>query len=229
MPAKRRRLVFDLYEQLVDPNPGKCQPVVGLGGIEGLPLASPGLVINPTQRQADAALTHAINTAASDGAVLLVYYVGHGRFPFGRMSQGDYNWDWHRNIFDECRGTLPMLDQGIAALVEDLDERGMLDDVSVVVWGEFGRTPKINSNAGRDHWPQVAGAMLAGGGMRTGQVIGSTNRYGEHVKDRPVHFREVFATLYHQMGIDVEHTQFNDLGGRPRYLVDDRKPMPELI
>ena len=122
-----------------------------------------------------------------------------------------------------------MLDRGLSALVQDLDQRGMLDDVSVVVWGEFGRTPKINSTAGRDHWPQVAGALLAGGGMQTGQVIGSTNRLGEHVVDRPVHFREVFATLYHQLGIDVEQTQFTDLAGRPRYLLDDRKPLPELI
>lgn len=150
------------------------------------------------------------------------------RYPFGRMSKGDYNWDWHRDIFGECRGTLPALDVGLSALVEDLESRGLLDDISVVAWGEFGRTPKINSNAGRDHWPQVAGALLAGGGMRTGQVIGSTNRYGEHAQDRPVHFREVFATLYRNLGIDVSRTQFTDLAGRPQYLVDNRRPIAEL-
>lgn len=151
------------------------------------------------------------------------------RWPFGRMMKGDYNWDWHVNNFSEAKAALPMLDIGLSALVEDLDQRGILDDVAVVAWGEFGRTPKINVNAGRDHWPAVGGALLAGGGMRTGQAIGSTDRNGERPQNRPVHFREVFATLYHQFGIDVETVQFPDLVGRPHYLVDERKPMPELI
>ena len=122
-----------------------------------------------------------------------------------------------------------MLDLGVSALVEDLDRRRMLDDVSVVVWGEFGRTPRINKSAGRDHWPQASSCLLAGGGMRTGQVIGSTNRLGEHPKDRPVHYREVFATLYHNMGIDARQTTLTDLSGRPHYLVDNREPIHELI
>jgi hypothetical protein len=151
------------------------------------------------------------------------------RWPFGRMMKGDYNWDWHLNNFKEARVALPMLDIGISALVEDLGQRGLLDDIAVIAWGEFGRTPKINVNAGRDHWPAVGGALLAGGGMRTGQVIGSTDHNGERPQNRPVHFREVFATLYHQFGIDVETAQFPDLAGRPHYLVDERKPMPELI
>ena len=139
-------------------------------------------------------------------------------------------WDWHGGNFNRARTDLPMLDQGVTALVEDLHERGLDKDVSVVVWGEFGRTPKINKNAGRDHWPQVSCALLAGGGMRTGQVIGSTNRLGEHAKDRPVHFGEVLATLYHQMGLDVNSTRMFDLRNRPQYLVDEGiTPMPELI
>ncbi len=150
-------------------------------------------------------------------------------WPFGRMLLGEYNWDWHKDNFQLGRMTLPLLDIGLSALIEDLDERGMLDDVAVVAWGEFGRTPKINAGAGRDHWPKVGGALLAGGGMRTGQVIGSTNRYGEEPKDRPVHFREVFATLYHLMGINVATTQFTDFAGRPHYLVDGRVPMAELV
>ena len=140
-------------------------------------------------------------------------------------------WDWHGGNFNRGRQDMPMLDQGVTALIEDLENRGMLDDVTVVVWGEFGRTPKINANAGRDHWPRVSTALLAGGGMKTGQVIGSTNRLGEHAEDRPVHFQEVFATLYHNLGIDVEHATVTDLQGRPRYLVDNSKykAMPELI
>ena len=96
-------------------------------------------------------------------------------------------WDSHGQNFALVRDHGGKLDQAVTALVSDLDDRGMLDDVTVVVWGEFGRTPRINPGAGRDHWPQVSCALLAGGGMRTGQVIGSTNRLGEFAKDRPVH------------------------------------------
>jgi hypothetical protein len=139
-------------------------------------------------------------------------------------------WDFHSNNYTELRDThLPWFDQGLSALIEDLHERGMADDVSVVAWGEFGRTPQINKNAGRDHWPRVGGGLLAGGGMRTGQVIGATDRLGGEIADRPVHFGEVHATLYHRMGIDAAQTTVPDLSGRPRYLVDDYQPMAELI
>jgi hypothetical protein len=151
------------------------------------------------------------------------------RWPFGRMLQGDYNWDWHKNLFAEARGALPLFDLGMSALIEDLDERGLLDDIAIVVWGEFGRTPRINKDGGRDHWPKVASALLAGGGMRCGQVLGSTTRWAEEPLTRPVHFREVFATLYQRLGIDVATTQFVDLAGRPQYLVGDHRPLPELI
>lgn len=151
------------------------------------------------------------------------------RWPFGRMSQGDYNWDWHKDNFGEARGALPLFDLGLSTMIEDLNERGLLDDIAVVVWGEFGRTPKINSNAGRDHWPKVCGALLAGGGMRHGQVIGASTKWGEEPKQRPVHFRDVFATLYHRLGIDVARTQFHDLAGRPQFLVGGHRPMPELV
>jgi hypothetical protein len=151
------------------------------------------------------------------------------RWPFGRMLQGDYNWDWHKNCFDEGRGALPLFDMGVSGLIRDLDQRGMLDDIAVVAWGEFGRTPKINANAGRDHWPNVGGALVAGGGMKTGQVIGSTTKWGDEPKTRPVHFREIFATLYERMGIDVQTTQFRDLGGRPQFLVGGHRPLPELL
>jgi uncharacterized protein (DUF1501 family) len=140
-------------------------------------------------------------------------------------------WDWHGANFRQGREDMPLLDQGLAALVEDLELRGMLDDVSIVCWGEFGRTPKINGNAGRDHWPQVSCALLAGGGMRTGQVIGSTNRLGEFAQDRPVHFQEVVATLYKNLGINIDHLTLRDLQGRPQYLLDQNahRPMPELV
>ena len=140
-------------------------------------------------------------------------------------------WDWHGNNFGRAREDFPMLDQALSALIEDLEQRGMLHDVSVVVWGEFGRTPKINPAGGRDHWPQVSCALMAGGGMKTGQAIGATNRLGEYAAERPVHFQEVFATLYKTQGIDVNHFALPDLQGRPRYLVDQNtyRAMPELI
>src|SRR5207244_1969895 len=104
-----------------------------------------------------------------------------------------------------------------------------LQDVTVVVWGEFGRTPKINKEAGRDHWPQVSCALLAGGGMKVGQVIGATNALGEFATDRPVHFQEIVATLYHNLGIDPEETLIEDRSGRPVHLLERTRPIEELV
>jgi hypothetical protein len=129
-------------------------------------------------------------------------------------------WDSHSKNFDLVRDHGGKLDQGLSALIEDLYNRGLQDDVTVIAWGEFGRTPRINNNAGRDHWPQVSCALLAGGGMRTGQVIGATNRLGEYAVQRPVHFQEIFATLYHNLGINPASTTLRDPTGRPQYLVE---------
>jgi uncharacterized protein (DUF1501 family) len=138
-------------------------------------------------------------------------------------------WDSHGKNFDLVRDHGGKLDQCVSALVSDLDERGMLDDVTVVVWGEFGRTPRINKNAGRDHWPQVSCALLAGGGMRTGQAIGSTNRLGEYAASRPVDMQEIVGTIYHNLGINCMSTTLIDPTGRPQFLVDHREPIRELV
>ncbi|MFO1497525.1 MAG: DUF1501 domain-containing protein [Verrucomicrobiota bacterium] len=138
-------------------------------------------------------------------------------------------WDYHGNNHRNARADLPLLDQGVTALVEDLHARGLDKDVSVVVWGEFGRTPTINKDAGRDHWPRVSCALLACGGLKTGQVLGSTDRLGGEAVDRPVHFQEVFATLYHNLGIDVNKATVADLAGRPHYITDGYQPIRELI
>jgi hypothetical protein len=138
-------------------------------------------------------------------------------------------WDSHGANFDLVRDHGGKLDQALSALVLDLEERGMLDDVTILCWGEFGRTPRINPKAGRDHWPQVSCALMAGGGMRTGQAIGATNRLGEYAVARPVNVQEIIGTAYHNLGIDVMNTTVDDPTGRPQFLVDVREPMKELI
>ncbi len=143
-------------------------------------------------------------------------------------------WDWHgganNSIFKREKEDFPIFDQCVSALVEDLHERGLADDCTVVILGEFGRTPKISAQVGRDHWPQVNCALLAGGGMKTGQVIGATDRIAGEAVSRPVTFSELFATLYYNLGIDVSQTTLTDLNGRPQYLVEENaRPMKELI
>ncbi|WP_339733814.1 DUF1501 domain-containing protein [uncultured Gimesia sp.] len=139
-------------------------------------------------------------------------------------------WDWHSRNFKLAKENFPDFDQAITALIEDLHQRGMAEDTTVIAWGEFGRTPKINKNGGRDHWPRVCNALLAGGGMKTGQVIGTTDRLGGEAETRPVHFQEVFATLYRNMGIDVQQVTLPDHAGRPQYLVDSGyQALPEVI
>jgi len=138
-------------------------------------------------------------------------------------------WDTHGNNFEILKNQLPRVDQGLSSLIEDLEAHGMLDDVTILVWGEFGRTPRVNGGAGRDHWPYAASVLMAGGGLRMGQVIGATNVRGEAPQDRPVHYQEVFATLYHNLGIDPRYTTLIDPNGRPQYLVDHREPIRELL
>jgi hypothetical protein len=138
-------------------------------------------------------------------------------------------WDWHGDNFKNAQANLPDFDQAISALVQDLHERGMDKDVTVLAWGEFGRTPLINNKGGRDHWPNVSCALLAGGGMQNGQVIGATDRLGGEAADRPVHFQEIFATLYNNLGINPHTSTVSDFSGRPHYLVDNEYlPIKEL-
>jgi uncharacterized protein (DUF1501 family) len=145
------------------------------------------------------------------------------------VSIGYGRWDYHGDNFGQLKRYLPMLDSALSSLVQDIHDRGMDKDVSVVVWGEFGRTPRINKDGGRDHWPRANFALLAGGGMRTGQVIGSTNRFGEEPDERPVDMKEVFVTLYHNLGIDILNTAVPDMTDRPNFLYAGREPIAELI
>jgi hypothetical protein len=137
-------------------------------------------------------------------------------------------WDTHGQNFMTLRNQLPNLDRGVANLVQDLCERGMDQDVSVIVWGEFGRTPRVNGGAGRDHWAPCMSCMIAGGGMNMGQAVGASSPRGEYPAQRPVSAQRVLATLYRAMGIDPSRT-FLDGAGRPRYIVEDREPITELL
>jgi hypothetical protein len=147
----------------------------------------------------------------------------------GCVTLAIHGWDTHAGNFKAMRRNLPDIDRGISNLVQDLYDRGMDKDVATVMWGEFGRTPKINNNdGGRDHWAPVMSALVAGGGLLMGQAIGTTNARAEYPKDRRVTVPQVLSTLYHAMGIDPSQT-FSNGSGRPMYLLDDREPVRELI
>jgi hypothetical protein len=139
-------------------------------------------------------------------------------------------WDTHSENFKTLRRQLPEVDRGIANLIQDLSDRGMDRDVVTVMWGEFGRTPKVGDSTpdGRGHWPPVMSALVAGGGLKMGQAIGSTSARGEYPKDHPVTVSQVLATLYHALGIDPSQTFVNG-SGRPMYILDDREPVRELL
>ncbi len=137
-------------------------------------------------------------------------------------------WDTHGGNFTTLRKQLPQVDRGIANLIADLHARGMQDDVVTVMWGEFGRTPKINAGAGRDHWAPVMSALVAGGGLQMGQAVGASTAKGERPKDRPYSIPQVLSTLYKAVGIDPSMT-FPNGAGRPMYILDEREPVRELI
>jgi hypothetical protein len=139
-------------------------------------------------------------------------------------------WDTHRYNFATLRELLPPLDQALTALVTDLDERGLLPEVAVLMGGEFGRTPRIGDVTpdGRSHWPEAGFLWAAGGGLRTGQVIGATDARGERVVGNPIRMQHVLATLYRVLGIDPA-TSLPDYNGRPQHLLEDRQPVPELL
>jgi hypothetical protein len=142
-------------------------------------------------------------------------------------------WDHHGgpqqgSIFHGYRTLLPWLDRSLGALIEDLYDRGLDRDVAVVVWGEFGRTPKVNAGGGRDHWPQVGCVQFIGGGLKMGQIVGATDRTASAPTTQPYTPQNVLATLYHVLGIDPA-TTLPDHNGRPMYLLDERRPIAELV
>ncbi|HEY3965931.1 MAG TPA: DUF1501 domain-containing protein, partial [Planctomycetaceae bacterium] len=152
-----------------------------------------------------------------------------------------YNWDSHAvncHIFKDALVRFPVYDRTITALIEDLYRRGLDKKVLLVVTGEFGRTPRVSTSIGtqtgvmqpgRDHWPQAMSFLMSGGGMRTGQVVGSTNSKGEHPKDRPLTPNDLWATVYRHLGIDYNNTSFPDYRGRPMPILPFGDPIAELL
>ena len=141
-----------------------------------------------------------------------------------------YGWDTHRTNFATLRGLIPPLDQAVHALVTDLEERGLLEDVAILMGGEFGRTPRIGDITpdGRSHWPDAGFLWMAGGGLRTGQIVGATDGRGEKVIGTSIRLQNVLSTLYHVLGIDPALT-LRDHNGRPQYLLENREPVSELL
>jgi hypothetical protein len=148
-----------------------------------------------------------------------------------------FSWDDHANAqagWDLARGMrwrAPFMDQALSALIEDVYDRGLDRRVMIVAVGEFGRTPRLsqaNGCLGRDHWPDAQSALLAGGGLRTGQVIGATNARGEYPKERPLTPQDLLATTYRHLGINYRH-EFLDFAGRPVPILGDGQPIAELI
>jgi uncharacterized protein (DUF1501 family) len=138
-------------------------------------------------------------------------------------------WDTHGDNFNAMRRMLPPLDVALSALIDDLDAHGLLESTIIMMSGEFGRTPRVNGGAGRDHWSRASFFFLAGGGLRHGQMIGTTSRNGEEPIERPVHIQNVFHTIYHQLGIDANSVTIADNNGRPQFLADERQLITELI
>lgn len=138
------------------------------------------------------------------------------------------NWDHHNDIQKGHDEHLPPLDRAIATLVEDLTTRGMLDDVIIYCAGEFGRTPRMNGHAGRDHWSDCFSVLLAGGGLQGGRIVGASEKWGGGVRDRLVTPLDLLATIYHTLGIPLE-THYEDASGRPQSIVGGGKPIQELL
>ncbi|MEZ6110845.1 MAG: DUF1501 domain-containing protein, partial [Pirellulaceae bacterium] len=156
------------------------------------------------------------------------------------LKNGTYNWDSHAvncHLFDDARIRMPIYDRAVTALVEDIYARGLDKKVMLIVTGEFGRTPRINSQTGtqtgvsqpgRDHWPGAMSMLVAGGGIKTGQVIGATNTKGEYPVDQPLSPNDLWATVYRHLGIDYTRA-FPDHNGRPMPILPFGDPIEALF
>ena len=165
-------------------------------------------------------------TSLGQGALLARRLVENG-VRFVTVSNGYYKWDHHAKVFENLQDRyLPELDRAFSALVEDLQQRGLLDTTLVIMTGEFGRTPEVNVNAGRDHWPNVFSLVMAGAGVPGGHIWGSSDSDGAQVRDNPVEVPDLIATIYQKLGIDYQKEYVSNIG-RP-FKLSDGKPLPFL-
>ncbi len=169
------------------------------------------------------------NTRVGQEAILARRLAGAG-VPFTLVNFSiNQEWDTHSNGFKTLKNTrLPEFDRAVSALIDDLEQRGRLDSTLVAVITEFGRTPTINKTAGRDHWSNVFSIVMAGGGLTSGQFIGTSNPRGEVPQDRPIHINDVLATIYRQLGVPTNLVH-SDEGGRPVPVLYRGKPISELL
>lgn len=203
----------------------------GMSGIDEYTRRAMGMISSPRAREAFDLKKESKATLERYGKFcenfLLARRLVEAGVPVVTLKVGD--WDTHEHNFRDMREQLPPLDQGFHALVTDLHDRGLQNDVAVVMWGEFGRTPRIDTKrlAGRDHWPEAGAAVVAGGGFKVGQVIGETDSHAGRSKGKPYTPSNVLASLYHHLGIDPA-TTIPDHGKRPMHVLDDREPVREL-
>lgn len=180
--------------------------------------------LNSTKDQAD--LERYGNTGFGRGALLARKLV-EGGVSCVQVNLG--GWDMHNNIFSGLERTLPTLDNGMGSLVQDLTESGKIKDTVIVWMGEFGRTPRINQNGGRDHYPRAWSVVVGGGNIKGGMAYGSTDADGAAVKDNPVKIGDLYATIYKGLGLDPD-TQIRDNLGRPTAIAgEDFNPISELL
>jgi hypothetical protein len=223
--SDRRRLLgeFDAVKRAVEQNEEKAS-------IDAFTRQALEMVTSSRARDAfdvskESAVTHARYGKFCENFLIARRLVEAG-ISVVTLKVGD--WDTHEKNFKDMREQLPQLDRGFHALVTDLHERGLDRDVAVVLWGEFGRAPRISRGDGRDHWPEAGAAVLAGGGFKVGQVIGETDAHGGQAKGRPYTPSNVLANLYRHLGIDPA-TMIPDHNQRPMHLLDDREVVRELV
>jgi hypothetical protein len=219
----RRQLLaaFDGYTRAADEKTGKAGDAFTRQALE--------IITSPKAREAFDMKQETEQTRARYGKFCENFLVARrlveAGIPVVTLKVGD--WDTHEKNFIDMRDQLPQLDRGFHALATDLHDRGLADDVAVVLWGEFGRAPRISRGDGRDHWPEAGAAVLAGGGFRTGQTIGETDSHGGANKSKPYTPGNVLANLYWHLGIDPA-TKILDHNQRPMPLLDDPRPVSEL-